>query len=820
MMIGIWNDVRYGLRLLRRAPGFTGIAVLMLALGIGVNAAVFCWIQTIVLTPLPGVANADRAVAIVPTYRGSIRSPSISYPEYKDLSGLDSVFSSVIVSSYAPALLTVDGQSRWIYGRVINADSLANLGVKPEKGRSFLPEEDQGEGEHSVLLISHALWQERFGADPKIAGRTLLLNQHLFTVVGVLPAEFAGLGGGFRTDFLAPLTMHNEVLNFGSFTSRTHRWLSPMGLLRAGVTVSEAQAAVSVLSHQLEQAYPDSNKEVGFAAFPLWKSPFGGQGEFRPVLRILIAVAIGLFLIVVVNIANLLLARATARQREISIRLALGAGRFRLIRQLLTESLLLALAGGALGTLLASQAVKAFSLLIPKGDLPFGYDFRLTTGTVAATCLLTAGAAVVFGLAPAIQGARGGLSHSLKEKAGGSGAGTGRQRFRSFLVISEVALALVLLTGAGLCIKGFERARKVDIGFDPNNVLCAQLSLVANRYTPEKGKIFDRQLQQRLSEIPGVVDVGLSAAMPLGFSGVPSAAVEVEGYIPSPGEDRLASILMVSPRFLDTMKVPILEGRDFTDQDDPSRPNVAIINQTMALRFWPGRDPIGRQFRMAVGVAATDAFTVIGVAADGKYSELSEPPSPGVYLAYQQRPLASLFMGVAMRTRGDPQSFVAALREEIHRLDPGVEPLNIQTMNQYIEPAFESVRIAALLLALLGPMAMMLSALGLYGVMSFMVSRRSREIGVRMALGADSTNVQRMVIRQGMTLVAIGSGIGLLATFGMSGLLRGFLYGASPADPTTFASVFALLTFVSLLACWLPAWRASRVDPNIALHSE
>jgi putative ABC transport system permease protein len=816
------RDLRYSLRMQRKNLGLTFIIGLMLALGIGVNATVFCWLQTIVLNPLPGVSDPTNLVSIVPYYQGHPNSSGLSYPDFRDLAQLKQVFSGVMGSHYTAAILTVNGDNQWTYGRVATANTFEVLGVKPEKGRGFLPEEDRGEGGHPVLVISHSLWRERFGGDPNIIGRNVELNRHLFTIVGVVPRELQGVSSGYRTDFWAPLCMHNEVLQYGSFESRSFRWVTPLARLRPEVSPQQAAAAVTALSSQLDRAYPDSNKDLIFRVFTLRSSPIGGQAEFLPILRILFAVGIGVLLIVAINVANLLFAHGATREKEIAIRRALGAGPVQLLRQLLTENLLLGGLGGALGILFTRRALPLFSLFMPTKNVAYSYqyDFHVNAQTWAFAAGLTIATVIIIGVLPALRLSNTNLRGKLEATGRGSGGSLHYYRVRNVLVISEVATAFVLLICAGLCIKGFEKAKRIELGFDPQNLLCAQLTLVPNGFSAEHGKVFDRQLRERLASLPGVTGVGLSTALPLGVGNIFSAVVDVDGHTPAPSEDHNVSFNMVSPGYFATMRIPLLEGRDFTDQDDAARQNVVIVDETMARRFWPGLDPIGRRLHMAVGVAPRDAFTVVGVVKSGKYRSLSEPPTPFLYLAYQQRPLASLFMGVVIRASGNPEQLVPFLRREIHSLDASVEPLGVETVEQYIQPAFAQTNAAARFLTFLGGTSLLLASLGLYGVMAYAVSRRSHEIGVRMALGAQRWTVSKMVLMQGAILTLAGIALGFSASLLLTRLLTSFLYGVSAMDLATYAVVGAILGVVALMASYIPARCATRVDPIVALRCE
>lgn len=818
----IWQDVRFGARMLRKSPGFTAMAVLTLALGIGANATVFSWIHTIVLDPIPGASEPFQLVVVAPDYRGTIGSSALSYPDFEDLVHLKDVFAGVLGSHQTSVLLTVGGTTHWVHGQLATANIFDVLGIQPQLGRGFVQEEDQGEGGHPVLVISYSLWRDLFDGDPHVIGRTVLLNQQVFTIIGVTPESFTGTGGGVRTDFWAPLVMHNEVLQYGSFFSRTFRWVTLEARLRPGISRSQAQAAVSAVASRLGSVYPDTNKDVTFRVFAIRDSPFGGQAKFLPLLRILMAVTLGVLLIVAVNVANLLLARATSREKEMALRVTLGASSMRVARQLLTESLLLALVGGTAGVLLAAAAVPLFSWFSARTYDPYGfsYDFRLDMPTVAFAAALTLITTTVFGTVPAMQLSRRDLEKSLREAAYGLGGGSRQMRIRNALVISQIALALILLVSAGLCLQGYRRASGIDIGFNPKNVLTAEVNLVPNRYSVERGRVFDRQLRERLAALPEVRAVALSTTLPLGSRNIFTGVVDINGYAASSSEDRQVSFNIISPGYFDAMGIPVIDGRDLTDQDDASARNVVVIDEFMAQRFWPGLNPLGREFRLTAGIAPSESFTVAGVVKSGKYRSLSEPPTPMVYMSYLQRPIASLFMGVVVRTRGDSRLISPLLRREIHALDPFVEPLGILTLEAYIQPAFSQARAAAQFLVALSALALVLACLGLYGVMAFVVNRRTHEIGIRVALGAQRSDVSRMVLAQGARLAFLGVAIGTLSASGFTRLLSGFLYGVSATDAPTFVVVPVLLVLIALAACYIPARRAMRVDPVLALHRE
>lgn len=809
------NDLKFALRLLWKTPAFTAVAALSLALGIGANTTVFCWIQEVLLRPLPGVVRGEQMVVLCTTH-GSDQWDTVSLPDLRDYAKLTNVFAGVIGSQVTPACLTVNKKPEWMYGQIVTANFFDVLGVKPLLGRTFVAEEDLRPSGAPVLVLSEGYWRRRFGGDTNIIGQTVDLNRHSFTIVGIVPAEFRGTMSALRCDYWAPLVMHREVANFGSLDSRGDHWLHTQARLQPGVSRTQAQAAVDTLARQLEQAYPGTNRELGLRVLPVWKAPYGGQAMLRPVLSILFAVSLGVLLIVAANLANLLLARATVRQKEVAIRLALGAGRARLIRQLLTESLVLALVGGLLGVLVADWGATLFKAFLPPTYLPIGYNFTLNGGTLLFTLTLTLVTALVFGLVPAFQASGLNLNSTLKEGGRTSGAALPHHRLRSALVVVEVSLALVLLVGAGLCIKGSRKAEQIDIGFDPQHVLLGGLRVGMHGYDEARAKVFYRQLRERLAALPGVKEAAMASWFPLGFEGGSGTGIEVPGYDRKPNEDMGAQYAIVSPRYFAALGIPLVAGRDFTDQDDSTKPLVAIVNETFAQRFWPGLDPLGRKFSIWNGERQ---LTVVGVAKNGKYRFLSEPAKPFVYFAYQQG-VWDLNLGVALRTEGNPVSFAGALRNEIHALDPGVEVWAVIAMTDFIQAAFLAQRIVSTLLTALGVVAVVLAAMGIYGVMAYVVSQRTHELGIRMALGASAGRVTQLVLSQGMKLALAGLGLGLVGAVGLGYSLTNFLYGVSPFDPMTFGVVTLALAVVSLVACTVPAWRAARVHPMVALRNE
>lgn len=807
------SDFKFALRQLAKAPGFTAVAVLSLALGIGATTTVFCWIQGVLLNPLPGVARQNEMVVLTTSHAEQMWD-TVSLPDLKDYREQTETFAGIIGSQVTPACLTVDERSIWMYGQIATANFFDVLGVRPILGRTFLPDEDQKLGGSPVLVLSETFWRRHFGADAGIVGRKLELNRHPFTVVGVVPSAFHGTMSGLVCDFWAPLSMHREVANFGSLENRDDHWLHTQARLQPGVTVARAQSVVDTVGSRLEQAYPKTNRSIRLHVLTFLQAPYGAQPIFTRVFAILLAVSFGVLLIVAANLANLLLARATSRQKELSIRLALGAGRGRLIRQLLTEGLVLALLGGVGGVLISYWAVDLLGAWAPPTHLPIGLNASINGQTLAFTLLGTLTTGIVFALLPAVRASKLDLSSSLKDGARTSGSTSAHHRLRALLVIGEIALSVMLLVGAGLCIKSAQRAFHSDLGFDPKHVLIAGLRVGMNGYDEATGKRFYNRLHEHLTAMPGVESAALSSWFPLGFEGGPMHTITVDGYEARPGEDSTLPFSIVSPGYFSTMKIPLVAGRDFTRQDDEQVAGVAIINETMAKRYWPGQNPVGRKFK-----AAWRYLTVVGVAKNGKYRTLNEPPRGFFYVPYRQG-VWDLNLGICIRTTGSPAALASVLQREIHQLDPRVEIWAMMPMTDYVKAVYIAPTLASRLLVWLGLVALALAAMGVYGVVAYVVGQRTQEFGVRMALGAQPRDVLQLVIGQGMRMAGLGIVLGVIGALAVTRLLSGFLYGVSPFDPLTFSLVVVILGTISLLACYLPARRATLVNPVDALRSE
>jgi predicted permease len=643
------------------------------------------------------------------------------------------------------------------------------------------------------------------------------LNRRSFTIIGVAPAEFQGSVSPMATDAWAPLSMIWEVRNQGTFflSARGARGWLDLVRLQPGVTIRQAQAAVATIDTQLARAYPDTNLEARHHVVPLSECPWGGQSVVGPALRLLLAVSLGVQLIVAANIGNLLLARAASRQKEVAIRLATGATRWHLARLFLVESMLLALVSGAAGTLLAGWVVNSMALFVPKElAVNMHLSFSLDWASLAFALLLSLATGLFFGLLPALHSSHLNLQAVLKEGGRSSKGGASQRRLRNGLVVAEIAIALVLLIGAGLCIKGLRQARQIDFGFNPDHVLIGGLKIGMNGYNEDTGRVFYRRVQQRLVNMPGVENAALASWFPLSLSGCKGLDVSVDGYQRPAGEDTTYTFAIISPGYFSTLRIPLVSGRDFTEADDAGAARVAIVNEAFAKRFWPGRDPIGRQFH-----SGGTLRTVVGVAKTGKYNRLSEGLWCFFYLPYLQG-VSDLDLSLCVRTRGDPNAFSGSLHQAVHEIDPGVELLQIMPLSVHSGMVLYPQRMASGLLLLMGLVAMVLAAMGIYGVLAYTVSQRTQEFGVRIALGATPGNILRLVISRGLWLAGAGVAVGIGCSLAVTRLMTGFLYGVRPVDPGTFVAVPLLLAIVALIACFVPARRATRVDPIVALRAE
>jgi predicted permease len=813
------QDLRYGLRVMVKKPSFTIVAVITLALGIGANTAIFSLVNGLLLRPLP-YRDSDR-LAIIWTHSpgANVAQDWPSPGQYNAILANNNAFEEVAILHGSNAILTGEGVPERL-GVVRSSSNLYSLlGARPALGRIFQPEEDTGEKATTVIL-SYGLWQKRYGGDPNVLGRALTLNGASYTVVGVMSQDFSlgyevvpTVGSVEQADLLLPLPM-----TAADFNEQGDENYNIVARLKPGVNIKQAQAELDADVRGLEQQYPDHyppSRRFSFSVRPLLEQVVG---DVRPALLVLLGAVGCVLLIACANVANLMLARAAAREREMAIRTALGAGRWRVVRQLLTESALLALAGGALGLLVAIWSLDGLRWLNP-GNIPRLHDIRIDGRVLAFTFIAALITGVLFGLVPALRSSRINLSDSLKE-GGRSLVASGNHRLRNLLVVAEMALSLILLIGAGLLIRSFLRVQQVEPGFSPQNVLSLRLSTVGTTYAEEsRRRVFYQQLWERLGRLPGVESVGGASVLPLS-GGIGWGSITIEGYDPAAsGQEAIqADQRFATVGYFETMKVPLISGRFFTPQDTKDSLPVVIVDEKMARTYWPGQDAVGKRLKRGGVNSKAPWLTVVGVVASVRQYALDTDSRVALYTPHEQALGSTVF--VTLRTTNDPRSLVAAVTDEARAMDPNVPVFDVKTMEQRVSESLARRRFAMAALGLFAVVAMTLAAIGIYGVMSYTVTERTREIGIRMALGSPTRDVLRLVVGQGMMLAGVGVAIGLAGAFAATRLMASLLYGTSATDPMTFVIISLILTGVALAACFVPARRATRVDPMIALRYE
>jgi putative ABC transport system permease protein len=808
----LWQDLRYAIRMLAKAPGFTAVAVLTIALGIGANTAIFSVIEAVLLRPLP-FPRSDRLVSVesLNTQNG-IPHDSASYPDFFDWRKQSDVFGSLTAFHDGSYTLTGADEPAHLSGEIVTSDFFSTLQVVPELGRGFLREEEQ-KGHH-VVVLSDALWHSRFGADPNIVGRSIRLNDNAYTVVGVAPAGFAFPIATPPVQLWTTCADDPELLG-----QRDAHLLNVVARPKDGITVAQAQAEIARINGNLAKQYPESN--LHFAGAMVEAELQHLVGNVEPALLILFG-AVGLVLLIAcANVANLLLARSTTREKEMAVRAVLGAGHLRMIQQLLSESVVLSLIGGALGVLIAQWGTAILVQMVPQ-DIPRMAQIAMNGPVFAFTFGIALLTGILFGLAPALHSSKANLGDSLKEAARGASAGRQHNRLRGALVVSEMALALTLLLAAGLMIQSFAHLQQVSPGFNPHNLLTFTVGLSDTRYTTDQQKNFYRQLLERLNVLPGVSSA--ASTLPVALSGNNfDISFTIDGRPVAKGNEPDEETGFVSPGYFRTMGIPLLEGRDFADTDTAkSSPYVVIINQAFARKFFPNEDPVGKRMNPGLSDSAvkqTPMREIIGVVGNVKTRHLSTQDRPEYYVPYSQA-LISSHLTMILRTKAAPESVLGAARETVHSMDSALPVYNVKTMDQYVATSVSEPRFSTALLAIFGGLALALTALGIYGVVSYSVAQRTREIGIRMALGAQLGDVLKMVIRQAGLLLLIGWGAGIALSLGVMWLLASELYGISATDPLTIVVVSIVLAGVAFIASYVPARRAMRVDPVIALRHE
>jgi len=816
-MGAFFNDVRYGLRMLAKNPGFTVVAVLTLAIAIGASTTVFSWIDGVLLTPLPGVERPNELVAFE-NFAPDGAFLTTSYLDYRDYRDHLNSLAGIAATQIEPLSTGTEPHAQQVWGEMVTGNYFAVLGVKPILGRVFSPDEyGDKPNAYPIAVISSRLWQSYFNSDPSIVGKTIRVNQHDLTIVGVAPPDFRGTLSGLAFDVWIPFMMHPQIQGVGEWMLRDRqtRQLLCVARLKPGVTMAQARAEASALALLMSKVNVPEDSGVTATVEPLWKADYGAQNLLLKPLKILMAVCVVVLLIACANVGNLLLARFTAREREFSVRLALGAGRFRLARQVLTESLLLAAAGALGGVALAAWSGGALQYMVPPVPFPAALDVHVSGQALLFTLLVCVAAALLSGVVPAMQVARTDLNESLKEGGRSGSEGAKSHRLRGMLVVAELSLAVLALVSAGLLLRTFDAARRTDPKFDPNHVLMSRFFISTTGYSLAQRKQFCVRLGEKLAAEPGVTDVAYADVEPMGLFSGWWEPLEVEGYVPSTGENMKIFRSVVSPGYFRVMRIPLIEGRDFTEQDDETRTPVMIVNQTFVKRFFGGRDPIGRKVR-----GWGDWFTVIGEAKDSKYRNLTESQIPYFYVPFRQVYRADMGLAFYIRTHTDPKDAIATMRRDVRSIDPNVAMVSAVPLAEHIVQTLFAEKVAASLLSTLGGLALLLAAVGLYSVMAYSVTQRTHEIGIRMALGAEPAHVLKLVVSQGLALTLVGVGAGLVAALAFTRLLASFLYGTTATDPTTFMAVCFLLASVALLASYIPARRATKVDPMEALRYE
>jgi macrolide transport system ATP-binding/permease protein len=807
------QDLRFGLRMLRRDPGFSILAMLCLTLGIGANAAVFSWVEGILFRPYPLVTHQERLLALTGTARGETGHTSLSWPDFVDLRRSCTLFEIFFVSKITGTTLSIGDRAERTIGSIVSDNYFDAIGVHPILGRGFEPGEDVGRNAHPVAVISYQLWKGHFNGDPQIIGKTQRLNGVVHTIVGVAPQGFYGTFVGWGMQFWVPTSME-EVFESGGYKleDRDARWIEAFARLKPGVTQEQAQAEISSVAKRFETDYPATNRGRSVKLWALWQTPFNNAGTLLPTLEIMLAVVVFVLLIACANVGNLLLVRSFARRHEMTVRLAIGAGRGRIVKQLFTEALILSAFGAAGGLLVAHWCRHALILLFPARagvamHLPGEIDWRVLLLS-AGVCLL---ATILLGLVPAMQTSKIDLAGALKADSAGVVGSRGRAWVRSGLVIVQVSLSFVLLVGAGLLIQSLQKIRTSNPGFSTHEVLFTAVDLVSAGYDAQRAENFQDQLLDRVKALPGVESAAFARMTPLSYGSFSSTPIAVDGFEVPPEERPTVEYNEVGPDYFATMGIPLVSGREFTRADDERAALVAIVNETMAAQYWRGRNPIGER------VQVKDRWIqVVGVAKDSKYRSVRETANPFFYVPRRQN--FSVGAGLFIRTPLSPETVAVALAREVHALDASLSPYELITLQEQVDRSTSPQLVAVTLVGVLGGLALLLAVIGLYGVMAYAVSQSTRELGLRMALGAGASNLVRLVLSRGLALMAVGVLLGAAVAVASTRLMGNLLYHVSPRDPRAFGVAFAVMTVATLAACLIPAWRATRTDPAEALR--
>ena len=817
-MAAFWQDLRYAVRALRRSPSFTAVAVLSLSIGIGVNTLVFSIAHALLLRPFP-VDHPERLVTIH-CFRGNSQDARrSSYPNYVDVARDAKPFSGVFARSYWPVSVRIGDKPRVLLGNLVSSNYFEVLGVRPFLG-STLASAVPGVSRDRELaaVISHRLWAKNLGSDPQVLGSKVLINKQPFTVVGVAPEGFQGVMTGFACDVWVPIALRSELTGIPmDINDRGAGWLDMIGRLGDGVTAEQAQAGLETLTQALRTNYPAENKGLRFAVI-------GGAASRFPVpelgaamlglMRVMTFAVLLVLLIACANVASLLLARAALRQPEIGMRMALGGSRRRIVMQLLAEGMVLSMLAGAAGLLVAGWGAEALAAVEVSGaPVPIELDVNLNRTVLGYTLVISLLTPLIFGLVPALRATRVHLEAALHNRATGMSFTKGRSLLLNALVAAQIALAMILVSGAGLCLKSVQNALTLDPGFEVGNGLAMEINLAHSHYTEEQGKVFHRRLVENVSQLPGVKSASLAFLAPLSYAHT-HAQISVPGYVPQPGENLMISHNIVGPRYFETLGISVRDGRAIDERDGKNSETVMVVNETMARRFFSGSSPVGRTVTVS-----GDTVRVIGVARDGKYFQLSERPSPYFYMAMAQRYLPS-FSTLHVRTHANSRAMIAPIVREIERLDPNLPVQNPRTLSDHMRLSQYPTKIVAAMAGGFGLIAMALAIVGVVGVMSYSVSRRTNEIGIRVTLGATRSQIVWMILERGLKVTFTGLAVGLACALLAARALGSFLLDVRPYEPTVYLTVSVIVAATAILACYLPIRRGANVDPMVALRQE
>jgi predicted permease len=811
-MENLLQDLRYAVRFLSKHPGFTTVVIISLALAIGANTAIFSLVNAALLRPLP-VEQPEQLRRIFMSYKSGLRYGAFSHRDYLYYRDENKVFSGLAAHRLAVFGLSHGAETETVQGMIVSGNYFSVLGIRPIVGRNFLPEEDIVPDSRPVAIISHDMWSRRFNSDPNISGKSLIINGHNFSVVGVAPKGFTGTELGYAPEVYMPTMMQSVARPGSHLDDPNSRWLYPIGRLKPEVSEQQAVASVRLLTQQLAQASPSS----GLESITILVAPAAaGHPEMRKAfvpLAILLLIVVGLVLLMAcTNVANLLLARASARRREISVRLAMGATRRRLIRQLLTESLLLSFLGSALGLLLAFWTTNLLLAFTPPTDFRVVLDLTLDYRVLLFTLVMGLLAGVLFGLVPARQATNPDLVRALK-KDDNSSHGYGKSRLRSAMIVIQTMLSLVLLICSGLFLKSLKNAQTLDPGFDKDNILLMSLNMDLHAYDEAKAQVFYDQLLENIKGLPGVKSASLAEKV---FGDDQQRGVVVEGYSPPSNTDMLIDYNIVKSDYFQVMGIPLTRGRDFSSSDMKTSQGVVIINEHMARRFWPDQDPIGK--RLSLSGVKGPYLEIVGVAKVSKYYDLQEQPLSYMYLPYKQNYESRAILHV--RATGDPNNLIGAVKQQVQALDRSLPVFGVSTMADHMNKSLWLSRLAASLLAIFGALALALVTVGVYGVVAYYVTQRTNEIAIRLALGANPRGVLWLLLRQSVKLALIGLALGLGLAFAFARFTSSLLYGVSASDPIIFGGITLLIVGVTLLASYIPARRVMRIDPVVTLRYE